>query len=64
GSRKLRPPPKAQVFPATSRGLYRAWRNYGGHRTKAAEKLGMSRRTLHFKLNEYGVENLKIRLRG
>jgi len=27
----------------------------GGNRTKAAEKLGMSRRTLHRKLNEYGI---------
>ena len=27
----------------------------GGNRTKAAEKLGISRRTLHRKLNEYGL---------
>ncbi len=27
----------------------------GGNRTKAAEKLGISRRTLHRKLNEYGI---------
>ncbi len=27
----------------------------GGNRTKAAEKLGVSRRTLHRKLNEYGI---------
>ncbi|MBT8046484.1 MAG: hypothetical protein KJN67_04900 [Pontiella sp.] len=27
----------------------------GGNRTKAAEKLGISRRTLHRKLNQYGL---------
>jgi two-component system response regulator AtoC len=28
----------------------------GGNRTKAAEKLGISRRTLHRKLNQYGIQ--------
>jgi len=28
----------------------------GGNRTAAAEKLGISRRTLHRKLNEYGIK--------
>jgi DNA-binding NtrC family response regulator len=28
----------------------------GGNRTKAAEKLGISRRTLHRKLNQYGIK--------
>ena len=27
----------------------------GGNRTKAAERLGISRRTLHRKLNQYGI---------
>jgi DNA-binding NtrC family response regulator len=27
-----------------------------GNRTKAAEKLGISRRTLHRKLNQYGIQ--------
>ena len=27
----------------------------GGNRTRAAEKIGISRRTLHRKINEYGI---------
>jgi len=29
-----------------------------GNRTKAAQRIGISRRTLHRKLKEYGLENL------
>lgn len=36
--------------------ISRALNECGGNRTKAAEKLGISRRTLHRKLNEYGLE--------
>jgi DNA-binding protein Fis len=29
-----------------------------GNRTRAAKKIGISRRTLHRKLKQYGLENL------
>ena len=35
--------------------IVKALEKTGGNRTKAAEKIGMSRRTLHRKLNEYGI---------
>lgn len=35
--------------------IVQALEKTGGNRTKAAEKLGMSRRTLHRKLNQYGL---------
>lgn len=35
--------------------IERALNECGGNRTKAAEKLGISRRTLHRKLNEYHI---------
>jgi len=35
--------------------IIQALEKTGGNRTKAAEKLGISRRTLHRKLNEYGI---------
>ncbi len=36
-----------------------ALRSAGGNRTRAAEQLGISRRTLHRKIAEYGFEELK-----
>jgi len=36
--------------------IIQALEKTGGNRTKAAEKLGISRRTLHRKLNEYGIK--------
>jgi len=36
--------------------IERALNECDGNRTKAAEKLGISRRTLHRKLNEYGIK--------
>ena len=36
--------------------IIRALHDTGGSRTLAAKKLGMSRRTLHRKLNEYQIE--------
>ncbi|MSR43450.1 MAG: sigma-54-dependent Fis family transcriptional regulator [Pedosphaera sp.] len=38
--------------------IIRALRECDGNRTKAAEKIGISRRTLHRKLNEYQLEGL------
>ncbi len=38
--------------------IIRALRECNGNRTKAAEKIGISRRTLHRKLHEYQLENL------
>ena len=35
--------------------IIQALEKTNGNRTKAAEKLGISRRTLHRKLNEYGI---------
>jgi DNA-binding NtrC family response regulator len=35
--------------------IVQALRAHGGNRTRAAEQLGISRRTLHRKLNEYGL---------
>lgn len=36
--------------------IINALKQTGGHRTHAAEKLGISRRTLHRKLKEFGIE--------
>ncbi|HUI08503.1 MAG TPA: sigma-54 dependent transcriptional regulator [Verrucomicrobiae bacterium] len=38
--------------------IIQALKETGGNRTKAALKIGISRRTLHRKLKEYGLENL------
>ena len=37
--------------------IARALKEAGGNRTKAATRLGMSRRTLHRKLHTYGLED-------
>jgi DNA-binding NtrC family response regulator len=37
--------------------IIRALQETGGHRTKAAQLIGMSRRTLHRKLHEYQLED-------
>ncbi len=39
--------------------IVQALDTHGGNRTKAAEQLGISRRTLHRKLNEYGLREEK-----
>jgi two-component system response regulator AtoC len=38
--------------------IVQALKEMDGNRTKAAKKIGISRRTLHRKLKEYGLENL------
>lgn len=38
--------------------IIQALKETGGNRTQAAQKLGISRRTLHRKLKQYGLENL------
>ena len=38
--------------------IIQALKEMGGNRTRAAEKIGMSRRTLHRKLKKYGFEEL------
>ena len=40
------------------RAIREALLNHGGNRTAAAEKLGISRRTLHRKLHAYGLESM------
>ncbi len=37
--------------------IIKALEKHGGNRTQAAKQLGISRRTLHRKLNEYGLRN-------
>jgi DNA-binding NtrC family response regulator len=43
------------VEEAEKRLIVQALKTHGGHRGKAAEQLGISRRTMHRKLNEYGL---------
>jgi two-component system response regulator HydG len=38
--------------------IVQALKETNGNRTKAAQKIGISRRTLHRKLKEFGLENL------
>ena len=47
--------PELTVDEMEKRMVIQALEKTGGNRTKAAEKLGISRRTLHRKLNQYGI---------
>jgi DNA-binding NtrC family response regulator len=47
------------VIDAERQLIAQALREADGNRTKAAQKLGISRRTLHRKLKKYGLENLQ-----
>jgi DNA-binding NtrC family response regulator len=38
--------------------IIQALKEMDGNRTRAAKKIGISRRTLHRKLKQYGLENL------
>jgi DNA-binding NtrC family response regulator len=44
------------VHEAEKQLIIRALKETNGHRTRAAQKIGMSRRTLHRKLHEYHLE--------
>ena len=53
-----KPPPKFSVKEAERQLIIRALEECDGNRTRAARKLGMSRRTLHRKLHTYQLEEL------
>jgi DNA-binding NtrC family response regulator len=55
---KLPPPGDLTVTEAEKRLIIRALKECDGNRTLAAEKLGMSRRTLHRKLHLYHLEGI------
>ena len=50
--------PAETVKDAEKQLIVRALKEANGNRTLAAKRIGMSRRTLHRKLHEYGLENL------
>jgi DNA-binding NtrC family response regulator len=50
--------PAETVKDAEKQLIIRALKEADGNRTLAAKRIGMSRRTLHRKLHEYGLENL------
>ena len=50
--------PAETVKEAEKQLIIRALKEADGNRTVAAKRIGMSRRTLHRKLHEYGLENL------
>jgi len=51
--------PAETVKDAEKQLIIRALKEADGNRTQAAKRIGMSRRTLHRKLHEYQLENLK-----
>ena len=53
---KLLPGKDLTVKDAEKQLIVRALKETGGNRTRAAEKIGMSRRTFHRKLHEYHLE--------
>jgi len=55
GVREVRADADLTVDEMEKRMIVQALEKTGGNRTRAAEKLGISRRTLHRKLNEYGL---------
>jgi two-component system, NtrC family, response regulator AtoC len=54
----VRPRATMTVEEAERQLIVQALKEMDGNRTRAAEKIGMSRRTLHRKLKKYGLENL------
>lgn len=60
GADEPRPPvvtPDMSLNDAERTMIIKALETHGGNRTKAAQQLGISRRTLHRKLNEYGLRD-------
>jgi DNA-binding NtrC family response regulator len=55
GSGEVKIDAELTVDEMEKRMVIQALEKTGGNRTKAAEKLGISRRTLHRKLNQYGI---------
>jgi len=55
GGGEVRVDAELTVDEMEKRMVIQALEKTGGNRTKAAEKLGISRRTLHRKLNQYGI---------
>jgi DNA-binding NtrC family response regulator len=55
GGGEVRVDAELTVDEMEKRMIIQALEKTGGNRTKAAEKLGISRRTLHRKLNQYGI---------
>ncbi len=53
-----KPPPKFSIKEAERQLIIRALEECDGNRTRAARKLGMSRRTLHRKLHTYHLEEM------
>ena len=56
GETKLPPGKAVTVKDAEKQLIVRALKETGGNRTRAAQKIGMSRRTFHRKLHEYHLE--------
>jgi DNA-binding NtrC family response regulator len=54
----VRPGTTMTVEEAERQLIVQALREMNGNRTRAAKKIGISRRTLHRKLKQYGLENL------
>jgi len=57
----LRPSGHLSLDDAERQLILQALQSHGGNRTKAAAQLGISRRTLHRKLNEYGLREENTR---
>ena len=49
--------PSSRCDEAEKQLIIKALQGHDGNRTKAAQQLGISRRTLHRKLNEYGLRD-------
>ena len=57
GNRSARPGNELTMEDAERNMIVKALKMHGGNRTRAAEQLGISRRTLHRKINEFGLRD-------